>query len=223
MPRNTRPSIFSVEFDKGKERLLNVILAQNEWDLVKAQEDSNKLKQRELELLEANRQNYNNNISREELEEVKELIEDLKNNKDLNNNIINCNSLGLNYDNLITFIKLIEEDSKDINSIQLRLDIAKEQKEKLLFSNKNKRTNYNLTELLKVIDELEEQKKLAIINSKHLQEDFNNFRKTHYNVEVEALLNQISLNINKIAIKDIIKEGNIEDYKTYINRKLLEV
>ena len=52
------------------------------------------------------------------------------------------------------------------------------------------------------------------------EKQFNEFRKTHFNEEIEILFKQLELNLE--SIKDIKEKGTKQDYIDYINRKILE-
>lgn len=52
------------------------------------------------------------------------------------------------------------------------------------------------------------------------EKEFNEFRKTHFNEEIEILFKQLELNLE--PIKDIKEKGTKQDYIDYINRKILE-
>ena len=58
-------------------------------------------------------------------------------------------------------------------------------------------------------------------NSKLLLKDFNKFRETHYNQDIELLFKRLDLyiNLDKVECK---QEGTIEDYKQYFKTKILE-
>ena len=50
--------------------------------------------------------------------------------------------------------------------------------------------------------------------------NFIEFRKNNYNKEIETLFTQIELGVYIIDVKDIKKQGTIEDYINYITIEL---
>ena len=65
---------------------------------------------------------------------------------------------------------------------------------------------------------------LAELNKdvKKYQKEFDEFRKNHYNKELELLFKDLQINFNRIEKKDIKANGTIEDYKEYFEDKILE-
>lgn len=55
-----------------------------------------------------------------------------------------------------------------------------------------------------------------------LVEAFNEFRKTHYNKEIELLFKQLELNFDPLYKEDIIQNGNLEDYILYMEKLIKE-
>ena len=51
------------------------------------------------------------------------------------------------------------------------------------------------------------------------ESEFNEFRKTHFNEEIEVLFKQLQLNLEKVDVKS---KGTKQDYINYINSKILE-
>jgi chromosome segregation ATPase len=71
-------------------------------------------------------------------------------------------------------------------------------------------------------NDLEEQLNKITEQSNARKEDFNEFRKNHYNVDVETVFRQLGFKVDPIKPSEATKEGTVEDYKNYINKKLLE-
>ena len=59
-------------------------------------------------------------------------------------------------------------------------------------------------------------------NSKKYQKEFDEFRRNHYNKEIELLFKDLEINFNKIDKNDIKANGTAEDYKEYFEDKILE-
>lgn len=111
-------------------------------------------------------------------------------------------------------------------------------KEIAILSKKDKENLFQTEEKIKLeIQELSKDIKNLIINERvkvqnnytkieneriQLVQAFNEFRKTHYNKEIELLFKQLELDFEPLYADDIIQQGNLEDYILYMERLIKE-
>ena len=70
--------------------------------------------------------------------------------------------------------------------------------------------------------QLEIQTKQANSSSRKIQADFDEFRRNHYNKELELLYKDLEIGFNKIVPSEAKGEGTIAEYDEYIKDKILE-
>lgn len=90
----------------------------------------------------------------------------------------------------------------------------------------NKEKQQNLEKIQEEINNL--QNKIDSLNNKYKLDRYNKymnfieFRKNHYNKEIELLFKKLNLPVFVIDYKDIKQEGTINDYKDYIATEILK-
>lgn len=280
MPRNQRPSGLFGEFDYGWEgtTLSERIQAQNQWDLLEAQEKANKLAQEKLDLEKAKYKNYLE--QNEQLQEQAKIIQEEESKKKL------CENLGISYTDLKEFLLLFNIDKEEIKrqiiaksikdgqavikGLEEDLKNLKPNTKKLVdkikqLENENNKLSKSIiskvlnkskiednkmvidaikTQIKKVEHEFESSKddiELEIKNKienctaniKELQDyldkpnnertvkqDFEEFRRSHYNKDIELLFKRLNIELPKLEVSQ--DTGTVEDYKEYFKTKILE-
>lgn len=275
MPSNSRPTMFDPVW--GKRSLAEIEAAQNQWDLVKAQEEANEIARNQL----------NNNINSESYDSEDYWQEQNDRFKEYLRTSI-CDIIGIDYDDMMEFIDrlensdaIIKRDKESlINNIKWLEDVIKSCDEQIADPSKitvdtsekekhikeleehNKQLSrsllsslfnksiiaYNIStinsikadieaekediknNLQKYIDNLKKNKEAAQkqlpkykadlkkLESSDIKKDFNNFRRTHYNKQMEQTLNAFHVELPEI--KDIKNHGTVNDYVKYIEKVL---
>ena len=117
-----------------------------------------------------------------------------------------------------------EKLSQEVEEFSNRMNNANEQYEQLL-----QEYNYKIKEREQ---ELSSNKEFMEIKKEHdlLHNDlpnkieFDNFRKQHYNDDVERLFRRLNINtFTKIKNDEILNKGTIEDYRDFIEEKILNI
>lgn len=275
MPSNSRPTMFDPVW--SKKSLAEIEAAQNQWDLVKAQEEANEIARNQL----------NNNINLESYDSEDYWQEQNDRFKEYLRTSI-CDIIGIDYDDMMEFIDrlensdaIIKRDKESLmNNIKWLEDVIKSCDEQIADPSKitvdtlereerikeleehNKQLSrsllsslfnksiiaYNINtinsikadieaekediknNLQKYIDNLKKNKEAAQkqlpkykadlkkLESLDIKKDFNNFRKTHYNKQMEQTLNAFHVELPEI--KDIKNHGTVNDYVKYIEKVL---
>lgn len=275
MPSNSRPTMFDPVW--SKRSLAEIEAAQNQWDLVKAQEEANEIARNQL----------NNNINLESYDSEDYWQEQNDRFKEYLRTSI-CDIIGIDYDDMMKFIDrlensdaIIKRDKESlINNIKWLEDVIRSCDEQIADPSKitvdtsekeehikeleehNKQLSrsllsslfnksiiaYNINtinsikadieaekediknNLQKYIDNLKKNKEAAQkqlpkykadlkkLESLDIKKDFNNFRKTHYNKQMEQTLNAFHVELPEI--KDIKNHGTVNDYVKYIEKVL---
>lgn len=275
MPSNSRPTMFDPVW--SKRSLAEIEAAQNQWDLVKAQEEANEIARNQL----------NNNINLESYDSEDYWQEQNDRFKEYLRTSI-CDIIGIDYDDMMEFIDrlensdaIIKRDKESLmNNIKWLEDVIKSCDEQIADPSKitvdtsekeehikeleehNKQLSrsllsslfnksiiaYNINtinsikadieaekediknNLQKYIDNLKKNKEAAQkqlpkykadlkkLESLDIKKDFNNFRKTHYNKQMEQTLNAFHVELPEI--KDIKNHGTVNDYVKYIEKVL---
>lgn len=275
MPSNSRPTMFDPVW--SKRSLAEIEAAQNQWDLVKAQEEANEIARNQL----------NNNINLESYDSEDYWQEQNDRFKEYLRTSI-CDIIGIDYDDMMEFIDklknsdaIIKRDKESlINNIKWLEDVIRSCDEQIADPSKitvdtsekeehikeleehNKQLSrsllsslfnksiiaYNINtinsikadieaekedikhNLQKYIDNLKKNKEAAQkqlpkykadlkkLESLDIKKDFNNFRKTHYNKQMEQTLNAFHVELPEI--KDIKNHGTVNDYVKYIEKVL---
>lgn len=81
----------------------------------------------------------------------------------------------------------------------------------------------NEEETKKIKEELEEIQKYNNTKKEEIRQAFNEFRKNHYNKEVEFIFKDNGFGIDYIKPSEAVKEGTVEDYKNYMRETLINV
>lgn len=275
MPSNSRPTMFDPVW--SKRSLAEIEAAQNQWDLVKAQEEANEIARNQL----------NNNINLESYDSEDYWQEQNDRFKEYLRTSI-CDIIGIDYDDMMEFIDrlensdaIIKRDKESLmNNIKWLEDVIKSCDEQIVDPSKitvdtlereerikeleehNKQLSrsllsslfnksiiaYNINtinsikadieaekediknNLEKYIDNLKKNKEAAQkqlpkykadlkkLESSDIKKDFNNFRRTHYNKQMEQTLNAFHVELPEI--KDIKNHGTVNDYVKYIEKVL---
>lgn len=275
MPSNSRPTMFDPVW--SKRSLAEIEAAQNQWDLVKAQEEANEIARNQL----------NNNINLESYDNEDYWQEQNDRFKEYLKTSI-CDIIGIDYDDMMEFIDrlensdaIIKRDKESLmNNIKWLEDVIRSCDEQIADPSKitvdtsekeehikeleehNKQLSrsllsslfnksiiaYNINtinsikadieaekediknNLQKYIDNLKKNKEAAQkqlpkykadlkkLESLDIKKDFNNFRKTHYNKQMEQTLNAFHVELPEI--KDIKNHGTVNDYVKYIEKVL---
>ena len=164
-----------------------------------------------------------NNLNNEEKSQIRVYEYKKKNYTDTYNRVlIKRNEVDKELDNISFITKLFNKNKvlelkNKLNKLNERLNelnklIDKDIDLKSIY-NKNKSEKDRIN---KEIDSLVEQNKQYIYNKCM---DFLNFRKNHYNKEIELLFKK--LNIAPLDTKEIIKTGSKEDYIKYIRDHII--
>lgn len=127
MPSNSRPGKFFDPIRKNQS-IAEIEDAQNQWDLLEAQEEANELARQRLEQerenakmiatatreTEEKRQKHEEKMEKERQEHEKEMefIRKESNDKDWKNKI--CNDYGINYNDILDFEILLNNDKGDL-------------------------------------------------------------------------------------------------------------
>lgn len=82
---------------------------------------------------------------------------------------------------------------------------------------------YYSNKITELKDKLNHQIEQTNIISRKYQKEFDDFRKNHYNKEIELLFKDLQINFNKIEKEEIKAEGTIADYKEFFEDKILEM
>lgn len=111
----------------------------------------------------------------------------------------------------------IKECEDIIQKIQNQIELGKKEYEqqKTKLKEEYKQRVEESKQLLDNINKQVEKEK----NKPTLKTDFNKFRETHYNTDIELLFKRLEVNLDKVENK---QEGKIEDYIKYFKTKILE-
>lgn len=152
-----------------------------------------------------------------------------------------CEKLGLSLDDIEEFMDSMiyqinghgydEEETKIIMDC-FNSEIKELEEQNIKLKNKFFKTSSTKKKIEKNNQEIENKKKLmeAVLqwNKEEKEEnnridkinaDFNKFRETHYNKDVELLFKRLGYELDKIECK---QEGKAEDYVEYFKTKILE-
>ena len=114
-------------------------------------------------------------------------------------------------DDLQFEFKVIEEEYPNTPENKKKLEEIK------LKIPENEKETKKLEEELKEIQEYNNTKK------EEIRQAFNEFRKNHYNKEVEFILKDNEFIIDFIKPSEAINEGTVEDYKNYMRETLINI
>ena len=81
----------------------------------------------------------------------------------------------------------------------------------------------NEKETKKLEEELKEIQEYNNTKKEEIRQAFNEFRKNHYNKEVEFILKDNEFIIDFIKPSEAINEGTVEDYKNYMRETLINI
>lgn len=152
-----------------------------------------------------------------------------------------CEKLGLDLDDIEEFMNSMiyqingygydEEETKIIMDC-FSSEIKELEEQNIKLKNKFFKTSSTKKKIEKNNEEIENNKKLmkSVLrwNKEEKEEnnrinkistDFNKFRETHYNKDVELLFKRLGYELDKIKCK---QEGKVEDYVEYFKTKILE-
>lgn len=275
MPSNSRPTMFDPVW--SKRSLAEIEAAQNQWDLVKAQEEAN-------EIARSQSNNIINLESYDSEDYWQEQNDKFK--KYLRTSI--CDIIGIDYDDMMEFIDrlensdaIVKRDKESlINNIKwledtikscdelladpskITIDTSEREKHIKELEEHNKQLSksflsrllnksiiaYNIKTINSIKADIESEKEdiknnpqkyidnvkgnkadaqkylkqyksdLKKLESSDIKKDFNNFRKTHYNKQVEETFRAFQVELPEI--KDIKNQGTVNDYVKYIEKVL---
>lgn len=102
-------------------------------------------------------------------------------------------------------------------------EIVKIKNIKMKYKIRNFQTQeYYNSQISELQEKLNSQIEQANSNSRKIQEEFDEFRRNHYNKELELLFKDLEIGFNKIAPSEAKGEGTITEYDEYIKNKILE-
>lgn len=275
MPSNSRPTMFDPVW--GKRSLAEIEAAQNQWDLVKAQEEANEIA----------RSQSNNIINLESYDSEDYWQEQNDKFREYLRTSI-CDIIGIDYDNMMEFIdrlensdaivkrdkeslinniKWLEDTIKSCNELladpsKITIDTSEKEKHIKQLEEHNKQLSksflsrllnksiiaYNIKTINSIKADIESEKEdiknnpqkyidnvkgnkadaqkylkqyksdLKKLESSDIKKDFNNFRKTHYNKQMEETFRTFQVELPEI--KDIKNQGTVNDYVKYIEKVL---
>ena len=81
----------------------------------------------------------------------------------------------------------------------------------------------NEKETKKLEEELKEIQEYNNVKKEEIRQAFNEFRRSHYNKEVEFVFKDNGFGIDFIKPSEAIKEGTVEDYKNYMRETLINI
>lgn len=122
--------------------------------------------------------------------------------------IISFSNIGLEKG----YMKMMTDKQRELNNLQMEYSLPKNE----TIETCDTKINELQTKLEKQIEELN-------IDTRKHQKEFDDFRKNHYNKEIELLFKDLSISFNKISKDEIKKEGTIADYKEFFEDKMLEL
>lgn len=199
MPANPRPSALYINSGWADKSLADLQIAQNQWDLLEAQERANELAEARLNALLCQQDDDMEEIIVEQHDEENE-----KYNK--------CNELGVDYDNIKQLFNIIT--TGDIHLYQQILDMKMEISN---ITEKIKHSIFNTRKLearrISLEEQVNEFMKEQVQSFKQVNDQFIKFREHHYNEEFEKLFKDIGINLPEIKP---INTGTISDYNNYI-------
>lgn len=118
-------------------------------------------------------------------------------------------------------VKIYNQMVKELSNKNIKLnELMQEYEDYINFEGLQSKDFYN-----KEINQAKEELNKLLIpleNAKTLKLEFNEFRKKHYNEDMEILFKKIDLEVESIKEKEIIKKGTKEDYMNFIKTKVLE-
>lgn len=118
-------------------------------------------------------------------------------------------------------VKIYNQMVKELSNKNIKLnELMQEYEDYINFEGLQSREFYN-KEIKQAKEELNKLL-IPVENAKTLKLEFNEFRKKHYNEDMEILFKKIDLEIEPIKEKQIIKKGKKEDYMNFIKTKILE-
>lgn len=199
MPANPRPSALYINSGWADKSLADLQIAQNQWDLLEAQERANELAEARLNALLCQQD--------EDIEEI--IVEQYDEESEKYNK---CDELGADYNDIKQLFNILT--TGDIHLQQQILDMKMEIS---IISEKIKHSIFNTKKLQTKKINLEEQVNECMKNQvrafKQVNDKFIKFREYHYNEDFEKLFKDIGINLPEIKP---VSTGTILDYNNYI-------